>query len=129
MKTLLAVGVLMIALAVMAQTAPTLLPESIPFTLEWEHEREEPGVYYMLYAGTNLTQTISTNDFTTVGITNGLSTLRAQINGFPKGTNVLTLAAVSPTFGTNSAAESDPSTPIAIRVLGKPLAPQALRKP
>lgn len=129
-KTLLTLGGLLIALAAVAQTVSvTLLPENIPFTLQWDHEREEPGVYYKLYAGTNLYQLFTTNDFTITGVTNGISTARAQVNGLPKGTNALSVVAVSPTYGTNAGGVSDPSSNLNVKVLGKPLAPQGLQKP
>jgi hypothetical protein len=112
-----------------------LLPETNKFTLQWEHAREEASVYYDLYLGTNAPgtanwvwskfQTISTNDFTALGVTNGLTTLRAGINGLPRGTNAVAMVAVSPALGVASA----PSSNLWLDTLSFPLPPQGLRKP
>lgn len=93
-------------------------------TLSWEHQRDDDGDYYRLFAGTNLLQTLQTNEFTIVGTTNGLSTIRARVAGVPKGTNVFTVRAVNVV-----ALESDPSNLLPVKALGKPLPPQALQKP
>jgi hypothetical protein len=124
------------------QTADTgvglvfLLPETNRFTLQWEHARDESSVYYDLYLGTNAPgttnwvwnkfQTISTNDFTAFGVTNGLTTLKAGINGLPRGTNVVAMVSVSSALGNISSA---PSSNLWLNTLPFPSPPQGLRKP
>lgn len=105
---------------------PILLPEKIPFKIAWDHDQDgDPTIFYRLMAGTNLVTDIKTNQFQ-LSSTNGITTATATItNAIPRGTNVLTLIAVSGIY-TNET--SDPSNPVVIRILGKPLAPQGIRK-
>lgn len=115
-----------VLLIISAVAEEILLPENHPWMLDFDHVREDPSVYYRVFRGTNLHQTVTTNDFLLLGATNGVSTLRITVDGSPKGTNLFSVVAVSKVY-TNS--PSDPSTNLTTKMLGKPQPPQGLRKP
>lgn len=114
----------MIGLRSVFGAAETLLPENKPFTLAWEHFTEETNVTFKLWSGTNLIKTFGTNAYRITGTDGTNLTYHATLtNGLPKGTNALQLTVEGPVAG-----ESDPSSNLFVRVLGKPSAPQAPRK-
>ena len=124
MKLNLLAAIIVTACTSAVADEPTLVPENKPFTIAWEHEREDSTVVYRLMRdSTNVVSELATNLFTISGVTNGLSTIIATVPGLPKGTNNLTVVAVSMLVGA-----SDPSTNLVIKSLGKPSAPQGVRK-
>jgi hypothetical protein len=126
MKTLL----LLLALASMARASTnelgqTLVPALKPIPICWTHTPDEPVVTFRLYSGTNLLATFGTNDAKALSTNGSAIMFQAMLtNGLPAGTNSLTMTAAGEIAG-----ESDPSIPLPIKSLGKPLAPQALAKP
>lgn len=118
MKKLLIAGAFAIA-----ALADVLVPELRPFQLAWTHDQQNQVTTYRLRAGTNIFE-IPTNAYTLLDITNGVTEWTAVIPGLARGSDVLTLTAVN-----QLGEESDQSQPLAVIVLGKPLAPQNLRKP
>lgn len=100
------------------------LPALAPWRLAWD-ETNPPGIVvaYDLFYGTNKIATLSATDCRTEPSTNGTVTLSAIVPGVLVGKNLVTLRALD---GFNQA--SDLSAPLTVDGLGKPLAPQALRK-
>lgn len=106
------------------------VPETNQFVLQFDHRRDEPTVFYEVWLASGgqpfvKWQTIGTNDFTVVAVTNQDYRLRAAINGLPRGTNALALVAVSPLLN----AASEGSTNLWLGVLSFPAAPRGLLKP
>lgn len=119
----------------------TLLPENVPWTLGWDKmEAGEEIVAFRLYATQTFTNRV-TQHATLGAVTNrvwqwptnavveirtfqaGTNNMAALVPGLTRGTNAVALSAVDAL--TN---ESELSEPLILRVLGKPLAPQGIRK-
>jgi hypothetical protein len=116
--------------AIGAEEEPLYVPEAAPVSFAWEHDRRlsSAAVFYRFYAGTNLVQDVQV--FRVAGLTNGVSTIEADITFPPalKGaTNNLSVTAVEPKL--TPPLESSATTNIVrAQVLGKPLPPQGPRK-
>lgn len=127
--------VLLVALFVRAADPILYVPELKPITFMWDHNRlfGSPDTFYRFYAGTNLVQTVTTNNFTILGVTNGVSTIQASIVFphslvGPTATNQLSVTAIDPNF--DPAKESaHTSNVLTGQVLGEPLPPSGTRKP
>lgn len=127
MKKAFAILIMVVA-SVAASTnelGQTLIPALKPIPFRWDHTPEEPVITFKLYSGTNLLASFGTNDFKVISTNGAAITFQSTLtNGLPVGTNALTITATGEVAG-----ESDPSKPLPIKSLGKPLAPQALAKP
>lgn len=128
-------------MAATAFAAETLLPENFQFTLAWDKPDErEMVVGFKLYSTQNFTNQV-VNDPVLGPVTNkvwvfstnalleirnfqsGSNYLYSAVPGFPKGTNAIALSSIDAV--TNESALSEP---LIIRTLGKPSAPQGIRK-
>jgi len=133
MKKLAAgITILLLTLATFGQVAYTLLPENEEWTIAWDQQTDGETLTYRLRVGTNVVRVYATNEVmsngtyykVTSGVTNLIAYYSAKAPALMKGTNSLTLTAVN-----LAGSESDPSNVLLVKALGKPLAPQALRKP
>lgn len=109
----------------LAAFAGVLLPADQPFTIAWDNPNPpELVLSFELFSGTNQVAIFTPSLVTLIGVTNGVTSMSAAAPPLPIGTNTLTLVAVN-VLGMRS----DPSPALVIDALGKPLAPQAIRKP
>ncbi len=115
----------MVAVFAFSACAQISVLENSPFVLEWIHQREDNETY-RVYLGTNAVQNIRTNDFKLMSETNGITTLRASINGLPRGTNILTMTAVA---GWSTNIESLPSTNVVFKIIARPATPYGIKLP
>lgn len=101
------------------------LPEMSEFPVAWEHNTEDEIYQYRLYRGIVAVKLFATNEYVITGKTGLLTYFKATVPAtVPKGTNMLTVSAVNEVNE-----QSDPSNILPTKMLGKPVPPQALRKP
>lgn len=118
--------ILAIAFAVIGARAQNvaLLPANKPWSALWDNPN--PPAFLLtceLFYGTNKVATLTTNDYSILGVTNSVQTMTAVLPGVPEGTNIVTMVFLDQ-FGR----ESPTSPPLTLTVLGFPSAPQNPRK-
>lgn len=122
-RILLFLAIVVMTIGARAQNIARL-PANTPWPAKWDNPNSTNMVLNaVVFYGTNKVATLTTNDYTLLGATNGVRTFWAPFPGVPEGTNIVTLIFVDE-FGRQS-----PSSPaLSLTVLGFPVAPLGLGK-